>query len=44
MISRGERFIPDADFPTLNPIYAITPKDIEIRIKTTLEKIYNLEQ
>lgn len=32
MLTRSERFIPDNRFTALNPIYEVTPKDIELRI------------
>lgn len=36
MLTRSERFTPDERFATLNPIYNITPKDIERRIISVL--------
>lgn len=32
MLTRSERFMPDSEFAALQPIYDITPKDIETRI------------
>jgi hypothetical protein len=32
MLTRSDRFVPDNRFETLNPLYNITPKDIERRI------------
>ncbi len=34
MLTRSERFQPDSNFTALEPIYDITPKDIEERIKS----------
>lgn len=39
MLTRSDRFIPDKDFPSLSPIYDITPLDIETRIKSALQTI-----
>lgn len=36
MLTKSDRFIPDANFSSLNPIYDISPKEIENKI------IYNL--
>ncbi|MBD5258414.1 MAG: nucleotidyl transferase AbiEii/AbiGii toxin family protein [Barnesiella sp.] len=36
MLTRSERFQPDSNFAALEPIYDITPKDIEERIKRAL--------
>lgn len=36
LLTRSDRFVEDAGFKTLNPIYAITSKDIEARIKGIL--------
>jgi hypothetical protein len=36
MLTRSERFFPDNRFSSLNPIYEITPKEIEIRIISAL--------
>lgn len=36
MLTRSDRFIEDAQFKTLNPIYDIRPKDIENTIKKAL--------
>lgn len=38
MLTRSDRFIPDSNFGALNPIYHITPKDIEDRIIRELQK------
>lgn len=32
MLTRSDRFIPDSRFATLNPIYDVSSKDIELRI------------
>lgn len=37
MLTRSDRFIPDAEFSALNPIYDISPKDIELRIIKALD-------
>lgn len=37
MLSRSERFIEDSNFKTLKPIYDITAKDIENRLKELLQ-------
>lgn len=37
MLTRGDRFLPDSHFDTLNPIYLIGPQDIEHRIITEIE-------
>lgn len=39
MLTRSERFIPDSDFSTLKPVYSLTPRDIEERIKSALSAI-----
>lgn len=36
MLTRSERFEPDSNFSALQPVYQITPKDIEARIKEAL--------
>ena len=36
MLSRSERFVPDANFNTLNPKYNVTSLDIENKIKEIL--------
>lgn len=36
MLTRSDRFIPDARFHALNPIYDVTAKDIELRIIAAL--------
>lgn len=36
MLTRSERFEPDSNFSALRPVYQITPKDIEARIKEAL--------
>ncbi len=38
MITRGERFVPDIKFSTLNPKYQVTPEDIENRIRSILKE------
>lgn len=38
MLSRGERFVKDSSFATLNPIYDVTAQDIEARIREEIEK------
>lgn len=38
MLTRSDRFIQDKNFDTLNPIYNISPKEIEQRIISTLKK------
>lgn len=37
MLTRSDRFIPDSNFKFLNPIYDITPADIEKRIISDLQ-------
>ena len=37
MLTRSDRFEPDANFAALSPIYSVTPIDIENRIKAALE-------
>ncbi len=39
MLTRSERFVADDKFMTLNPIYNISPKDIELRIISALKPI-----
>ena len=39
MLTRGERFVQDANFITLNPVYDVTGLDIENRIKTALNEL-----
>jgi len=41
MLTRSDRFAPDANFKSLNPIYEISPYDIEIRIKSLLSNFNN---
>lgn len=36
MLTRSERFIPDANFRELSPVYNVTPKEIELKIKSIL--------
>lgn len=36
MLTRSERFVPDRNFSALNPIYDVTPHDIERRIVAAL--------
>lgn len=36
MLTRSERFIPDQNFSELNPIYNVTPKEIEDYIVSTI--------
>lgn len=36
MLSRSERFAPDNNFVALSPVYDVTPKEIEEKIKTLL--------
>lgn len=38
MLTKSERFEMDANFDSLNPIYDITPKDIEERIKKDIKE------
>lgn len=38
MLTRSDRFTADASFAALEPIYDITPKDIEDRIKDALNR------
>ena len=38
MLTRSDRFIQDAGFSSLNPIYDVTPKDIEKRIIAVLSE------
>lgn len=38
MLTRSDRFIKDANFTSLNPIYDISPEDIEHRIISALSK------
>lgn len=39
ILSRGERFVVDANFGSLQPLYNITPADIEKRIITAMNEI-----
>jgi hypothetical protein len=39
MLTRSDRFIPDGKFASLNPIYQVTPKEIELRIIAALTKM-----
>lgn len=39
MLTRGERFVAEANFSTLNPIYSVTAQDIENRIKAALKDL-----
>lgn len=39
MLTRGERFVQDANFITLNPVYDVTGRDIENRIKSALNEV-----
>lgn len=39
MLTRSDRFLPDANFKSLNPIYEITPLEIENRIISELKDI-----
>lgn len=36
MLTRGDRFIQDSNFKTLNPVYDVTPAQIEAKIKEIL--------
>lgn len=36
MLTRSDRFEPDSNFSSLNPVYNITPMDIEKRIISAL--------
>ncbi len=38
LLTRSDRFLPDDKFSTLNPVYDVTPKDIELRIVSSLAK------
>lgn len=38
MLTRSERFLADEKFKTLKPVYDITPKEIETRLKAELHK------
>lgn len=38
MLTKSDRFIPDANFSYLNPIYDISPKEIENKIISNLKK------
>lgn len=42
MLSRGDRFNPDSNFATLNPIYNVSPAEIEERIKKELSSSESL--
>lgn len=37
LLTRSDRFVPDSDFAALEPVYDITPKDIEQRIISALK-------
>lgn len=37
MLTRSDRFMPDADFATLDPVYDVTPAEIERRIIKELQ-------
>lgn len=37
MLTRSDRFMPDSNFPTLQPLYSITPLQIENHIKYLLD-------
>jgi hypothetical protein len=37
MLTRSDRFIPDANFSALNPIYQVTPMEIEQEIISRLK-------
>jgi len=39
LLSRSDRFIMDSNFSTLNPIYNVTPKDIEKKIIECLQNM-----
>lgn len=39
MLTRSDRFVPDANFKSLNPIYEVTPLEIENRIISELKDI-----
>lgn len=39
MLTRSDRFLPDANFKSLNPIYEVTPLEIENRIISELKDI-----
>lgn len=38
MLTRAERFEPDANFEALNPVYSITPQEIELTIRNALKQ------
>ncbi len=38
MLTRSERFRPDSNFSALNPLYQITPGDIEARLRDALKE------
>ncbi len=38
MLTRSERFVPDANFKALSPVYDISPIDIELKIREVLEE------
>ena len=38
MLTRSDRFVPDSNFPALNPIYDVTPTQIENRIRKELQQ------
>lgn len=37
MLTRSDRFVPDTSFKSLNPVYDVSPRDIEQRIVRELE-------
>lgn len=37
MLTKSDRFMPDADFETLQPVYNVSPQDIEYFIRTQFE-------
>ena len=37
LLTKSDRFTPDASFENLNPIYNVTPKDIEERLKSAIK-------
>lgn len=40
MLTRSDRFMPDADFTALDPVYDVTPAEIERRIINELQRNY----
>lgn len=38
MLTRSDRFVPDSNFPALNPIYDVTPTQIENRIRKEIQQ------